>query len=84
MKNVKFVMIGLIVLFMSACDGVPDPNSFGLQNPDYEYEVDTWGFNSEVYEITPKSNPNYTCVMWMLDSGAAMGLQCFPKPTKSK
>ncbi len=50
-----------------------------LINPDYNYEIDTWGSNSEVYEFTPKSNSKKSCVFVMLDSGSAMGLQCFDK-----
>ena len=53
-----------------------------LIKPTHEYEIDTWGSNSEIYEFTPRSNTNYTCIMFMLDSGKAMGLQCFPKPAK--
>jgi hypothetical protein len=63
-------------MFLAACDGTPDANSFPLQQPVAEYELDTWGTNSEVYEFTLKSVPNKTCVMLMLDSGKAVGLQC--------
>ena len=82
-KRIMLVAVCFIGLISTGCDGVADLSGFGLQQPDYEYEIDTWGSNSEVYEITPKSNPNYTCVFLMLDSGAAMGLQCFPKDTKT-
>jgi hypothetical protein len=47
--------------------------------PDYAYEIDTWGGNSEIYEFTPRSNSAKTCVMFMLDSGKAMSLECFDK-----
>lgn len=70
----------LIMLIVGGCDGRPDVASYPLQQPTHEYELDTWMENSEVYEFTPMSNPGYTCVMLMLDSGSAMGLQCFPKP----
>lgn len=55
-----------------------------LITPDYAYEIDTWGGNSEIYEFTPQSAPNMTCVMYMLDSGKAMGLQCFPKSASAQ
>jgi len=55
---------------------------FTLEQPDHKYEIDTFMSNSEVYEFTPKSNTNMTCVMLMLDSGASVGLQCFPKVSK--
>jgi len=60
------------------------PTTGKLVQPDHEYEIDTWGFNSEVYEFTPRSHTGYTCVMLMLDSGKAMGMQCFPKPIPVK
>jgi len=75
----KVLILIMFASLVSGCDGLVDPSSFPLQQPDFEYEVDTWGYNSEVYEITPKANSNYTCMMWMLDSGKAMGLDCFPK-----
>ena len=71
-----------LVLTFSGCDGVTDTNSYELAQPTAEYEIDTWGSNSEVYEFTPKTNPNMTCVMVMLDSGNDMGLLCFPKAVK--
>ena len=73
-------IIIVLVLVLSGCDGSIDTTGYKLIEPDFEYELDTWGSNSEIYEITPKSNKNYTCIMLMLDSGRAMGLQCFPKP----
>ena len=78
-KLITVGTIGLAGLVLAACDGKPNPTAWELEKPDHNYEVDTWGFNSEVYEITPKSNPDYACVMWMLDNNRAMGLQCFPK-----
>ncbi len=54
------------------------------QKPDYAYELDTWQENSEVYEFTPKASPDRACIMLMLDSGADMGLSCFPKGTQGK
>ena len=84
MKKLKslITLLSLIsILFIAGCDGTPNPNSFPLMQVSAEYEIDTWGFNSEVYEFTPKTNKNYTCVMLMLDSGSSVGLQCFPKET---
>lgn len=60
------------------------PSTGKLIQPDHEYEIDTWGSNSEIYEFTPRSHTGYTCVMLMLDNGNAMGLQCFPKPNYNK
>ena len=79
----KKVILGIsalaLMLSFSGCDGVTDTNSYPLAQPDAEYELDTWGSNSEVYEFTPKTAPNTTCIFVMLDSGGDMGLQCFPK-----
>ncbi len=67
----------ILPFLLMGCDGAPDANTFPLQQPNYEYEIDTWGANSEVYEITPKSSPNHRCVMLMLDNGLAVGFDCF-------
>ena len=68
------------MFILSACDGVvPDIQNNDLMQPTHEYEIDTWGYNSEVYEFTPRSNTSMSCVMLMLDSGKAVGLQCFKK-----
>jgi len=74
----KLLIITLLTLGLNACDGPIDTSSFPLQTPLHEYEIDTWGANSEVYEIIPKSAPDYRCVMLMLDSGRAVGFDCFP------
>ena len=55
-----------------------------LQQPDFAYELDTWMENSEVYEFTMKSNPDYACIMLMLDSGADMAIDCFPVGVKGE
>ena len=75
----KAVTLATVVLFMSGCSEL---SGFTLDEADYKYEIDTWMENSEVYEFTPKSNTNKACVMLMLDSGRAMGLQCFDKVSK--
>jgi len=86
MKKILIALIALTLFATTASAFFSGPTSAPttgkLVKPVHEYEMDTWGFNSEVYEFTPRSNTNYTCVMFMLDSGAAMGLQCFPKPHK--
>ena len=79
----KSILLATAIPFMllTGCDSFsPDIQNNALMEPDAEYEIDTWGSNSEVYEFTPRGNPNYTCTFVMLDSGKDMGLQCFPKP----
>ena len=80
-KYLLALMLGA-TLMMTGCDGTIDSNSYPLLQPDAEYEIDTWGSNSEVYEFTPKTAPHMTCVMVMLDSGGAMSTFCFPKEVK--
>lgn len=75
----KGLLLAMALFALAGCDGTIDANSFGLVQPTAEYELDTWGSNSEVYEFTPVGAPNTLCVMLMLDSGKAVGLQCFNK-----
>ena len=80
-KMMMLALMLLVTLGLIGCDGSLDTESFKLIQPDHEYEIDTWGTNSEVYEFTPRSNKSMSCVMLMLDNGKAMGLQCFQKAT---
>jgi len=77
----KIIVLISSLLFLSACDSglLTSPSTGDLMTPTHAYEIDTWGGNSEIYEFTPKSNSKKTCVMFMLDSGKAMALQCFDK-----
>lgn len=75
------IIVSVIALFsLTACDSTTvDIQNNSLIEPDHEYEIDTWGSNSEVYEFTPRSNTQKVCVMLMLDSGRDLALQCFDK-----
>lgn len=79
---IKKLFGGLAVIGMAmavtGCN-LSAPTFSHLETPDAAYEVDTWGSNSEVYEFTPQTAKGKTCVMLMLDSGRAMGLECFDK-----
>lgn len=55
-----------------------------LQKPDYAYELDTWGTNSEVYEFTSLSDPGTVTVAYMLDSLNAMASFNIPKSLDPK
>jgi len=79
--NIKLLILALSVTILAGCsDGLlTTVTTNNLMQPDHNYEIDTWGSNSEIYEFTPKSNTQKTCVFVMLDSGIAMGLQCFDK-----
>ena len=74
------LLLLVAVLFLSGCDGKLDVNSYPLQQPDTEYELDTWGENSEVYEFTPKRRQDLTCIVYILDNMKAMDMECFKKP----
>jgi hypothetical protein len=81
MKMKKIVLV-LFVMCLFGCDGTPDANQFSLAQPDHEYELDTWGTNSEVYEFTPRSSTKHTCVVYILDNMKATSMQCFLKTAK--
>ena len=85
--------LALTALFFAGCDTAPMNNSgegksLGNQgsnplfDPDYYYEIDTWGSNADVYEFTPKSNPNYVCII--VGTGQGRTSQCIPKLTKKE
>lgn len=78
--KVQLIALMIAVGLLAGCDSLqPDLQNNPLMQPDKEYELDTWGYNSEIYEFTPYANPDYSCVMLMLDNGYAVGFQCFPK-----
>lgn len=82
MKYIKIVVAAAMLLTLTACDGTIDTNNYPLMQPDAEYELDTWGNNSELYEFTPKSNSNITCIVFILDNGTSTSMQCFKKKGK--
>lgn len=88
MKKILFSIALMVAMATSASafytSGMSAPTTGKLVTPTHEYEIDTWGANSEVYEFTPRSHTGKTCVVFMLDSGRAMGMQCFDKPVTSK
>jgi len=51
----------------------------GMGNPVYDtdhyYEIDTWGTNADVFEFTPRSNTDYTCVV----VGGDHSMSCVPR-----
>lgn len=63
---------------------VSSPTTGKLVSPTHEYEIDTWGSNSEVYEFTPRSNRSMTCVVFMNDAITSITMQCFKKPADLK
>lgn len=69
------VVFSFILWAMFSVDDNQDLDS-GLQQPDYAYELDGWGSNPDVYEFTPKSNPNWACIVV---GETPRGSTCFPK-----
>jgi len=81
----KFILIPALLsvsAFAFFTSPIGSPTTGKLATPSHEYEIDTWGSNSEVYEFTPRSNNNKTCIFVILDNGKAMSMQCFDKPVK--
>jgi len=73
------VMVVAAVLMLTACDGIsPDIQNNSLMQPTYEYELDTWMENSEIYEFKPKSSENISCVVFILDNLNSVSMECFP------
>lgn len=72
----KYLLIPFILM---GCDGAVNTTPTGLFQPDHYYEIDGWGTNPDVYEFTPKSNKNYTCLI-IIES--VNGVFCIPKETK--
>jgi len=75
----KKLLLLLSILILSGCDGTIDPSSTDLFQPDFYYEIDGWGTNPDVYEFTPKSNTNYSCIIVIEN---VKGVFCFPKQDK--
>jgi hypothetical protein len=52
--------------------------TFETVEPDSKYQLDTAGWNTRVYEWTPKSNPNVFCIAQFSEKGP-VGMYCFEK-----
>jgi len=53
--------------------------------PDHTYTLDTIGENPRIYEFTPRSNPNYTCIIVYTESNyKSPVMQCIPKDRSNK
>ena len=83
MKKVLLPLLLVAMLSTNAfaffTSSVNAPSTGKLQQPTSEYELDTWGSNSEVYEFTPQTNKSMTCVVFMNDAITAITMQCFKK-----
>jgi len=83
MKNALALVTLSALILLSGCSSeilgkITEDHS---EDPDYSYRINGKQLSPVVYEFTPKSNPNYTCIMATSDYG--MGLSCLPKPTKN-
>lgn len=83
MKKLLLGLLALALLSLNAhaffTSKVSSPTTGKLVAPTHEYEIDTWGSNSEVYEFTPRSNRDMTCVVFMNDAITSITMQCFKK-----
>jgi hypothetical protein len=71
----------LSLLLLTACDGEVNPQSWPLEQAKYTYEIDGWGANPDIYEFTPKSNPNYSCILAVSGVDELKTMFCFPNST---
>jgi hypothetical protein len=55
-------------------------SDFEVRNPDARYKVEVYGFDLRVYEFTPVTQPNHTCV-FIASGGSTNSIQmeCFEK-----
>ena len=81
MKNIVMVAVALTLMASTAnADLWTAWKNSGLEavEPDVGYRVETPGLDVRVYEWTPVTAPNMTCIMAWGQTHPA-GLQCFPK-----
>ena len=71
-KSVKMVCLPKASPAVSTSPGKP----LRLQKLDDYYELDTRFENSEVYMLTPKSNPAYRCMVFALDNNKSHDMFC--------
>ncbi len=71
----------LLLFALTACDdgAFTTPTTNDLVSPAANYELDTWGANSEIYEFSPKLAPEKHCIVFLTDSINAATMQCFDK-----
>lgn len=96
MRNI-FSILGMVlatVALFTACDGSKMNNNgegkkieSGLSGndliqPDYYYELDTWGTNADIFEFTLQSNPNMVVVN--VGQGKERGIFVIPKLSKEE
>jgi hypothetical protein len=78
----KLILLVMTAVLISSCDGAPNPNSWGLEQPEHAYEVDAWGSNPDLLEFTPKTNPGYFCVLAVSGADELKAIFCMPKPSE--
>ena len=91
MNAKKTLTGGLMVAFLFAATSAPlhaaDGWAFwgGQTLPEHQmdeaYRLPTKGWDTRVYEWTPKGNPDVTCIAQFSESGP-VGMQCFPQATE--
>jgi len=78
----KKILITLcLVLILSSCGA---PSMVSLEKPLYNYELDTFMENSEIYEFIPKGDPSKLCVVFILDNLTSTSMQCFDREVEKE
>lgn len=82
-KTALLLAVSLTALLVAGCDGTPDAKTWPLSDPEHVYEIDAWGTNPDLLEFTPKSNPNYFCVLAVSGMDELKTMFCMPKAKNS-
>lgn len=81
----KYFLLTTLIIFSGCAVNVggskSDEQGANINNelfdPDYYYELDTWGTNADVFEFTPKGNPDYICIN--VGGNNSRSIDCIPK-----
>ena len=83
MKSMIVMVLTLLLMFSGliavGCDGGSVLNGEQM-NPDSVHRLEAAGWDLRIYEFTPESAPEHTCVF--AAGNRKGGLDCFPKVTK--
>lgn len=78
-KTALLLAVCWSALLAASCDGTPSSKTWPLEQPEHSYEIDAWGTNPDLLEFTPKSNPDYFCVLAVTGMDELKTMFCMPK-----
>ena len=88
MKKLALLIYGLLIFTTGAdCGVITTLSGFMTEErkPDAYYSLNTAGQNVRIYEFSPKSQPNHTCVIVFTESDTkSPTMSCFEKTDKAK